>query len=121
MIQTKLIFADAPIDQFARGHKNALTANQKKGAALFFGRGRCVECHAVSGPSNEMFSDFRRHVIGVPQIAPLFGNLAFDGPRADEDFGLEQVTGTLVLSTVIVLACGTYRIVNNWKSKKHLR
>ena len=89
-----LIFADAPIDQFARGHKNALSANQKKGAALFFGQGRCVECHAVSGPSNEMFSDFRRHVIGVPQIAPLFGNLAFDGPETDEDFGLEQVTGS---------------------------
>src|SRR2546427_1932408 len=40
-----------------------------------------------------MFSDFQRHVIGVPQIAPLIGNLAFDGPGEDEDFGLEQVTG----------------------------
>ena len=27
-------------------------------------------CHAVSGASNEMFSDFREHVIGVPQIVP---------------------------------------------------
>ena len=88
-----LIFADAPIDQFARGKKNALTTDQKKGALLFFGKARCVECHAVSGPSNEMFSDFRRHVIGVPQIAPLIGNLTFDGPGQDEDFGLEQVTG----------------------------
>src|SRR4029453_3162547 len=47
--------------------------------------------------SNEMFSDFQMHVIGVPQIAPLFGvgkgNVIFDGPRHDEDFGLEQVTG----------------------------
>ena len=40
-----------------------------------------------------MLSDFQRHVIGVPQIAPLIGNLAFDGPDGDEDFGLEQVTG----------------------------
>ena len=40
-----------------------------------------------------MFSDFKPHVLGVPQIAPVIGNLPFDGPDADEDFGLEQVTG----------------------------
>ncbi len=60
---------------------------------VFFGKGRCVECHAVSAPSNEMFSDFKRHVIGVPQIAPTLGNLPFDGPGQNEDFGLEQITG----------------------------
>jgi cytochrome c peroxidase len=47
----------------------------------------------VAGRSNEMFSDFRQHVAGVPQIAPSLGNVTFDGPGADEDFGLEQVTG----------------------------
>src|SRR4030095_15632532 len=70
-----LVFADAPIDQFARGKKNALTADQKKGALLFFGKARCVECHAVSGPSNEMFSDFRPHVIAVPQLVPDVSNM----------------------------------------------
>jgi cytochrome c peroxidase len=89
-----LTFADAPIDQFARGHRNKLTADQKRGALLFFAKGSCVECHAVSGPSNEMFSDFRGHVIGVPQIAPDAGNFTFDGEEQDEDFGLEQVTGS---------------------------
>jgi cytochrome c peroxidase len=43
-----------------------------------------------------MFSDFEIHAIGVPQIAPQFGigtgNVIFDGPAEDEDFGLEQVT-----------------------------
>jgi cytochrome c peroxidase len=39
-----------------------------------------------------MFSDFRGHVIGVPQIAPDVGNFTFDGEEQDEDFGLEQVT-----------------------------
>jgi cytochrome c peroxidase len=91
-----LIFADAPIDQFGRGHKNALNDSQKKGALLFFGKAGCVECHAVSGPSNEMFSDFKMHVICAPQIAPLigdaFGNFPFDGPELNEDFGLEQIT-----------------------------
>ncbi|HEU4875347.1 MAG TPA: hypothetical protein VFT44_19730, partial [Pyrinomonadaceae bacterium] len=59
----------------------------------FFGSGNCVSCHAVSGQSNEMFSDFRQHVAGIPQIAPAVGNVTFDGPGANEDFGLEQVTG----------------------------
>ncbi len=44
-----------------------------------------------------MFSDFKMHVAGVPQIAPFFGlaegNVIFDGPGEDEDFGLEQITG----------------------------
>ena len=87
-----LTFANAPIDRFARGHKNALTDNQKKGALLFFGKAGCVVCHAVSGQSNEMFSDFKQHVLGVPQIVPSVGNVVFDGPGANEDFGLEQVT-----------------------------
>jgi cytochrome c peroxidase len=40
-----------------------------------------------------MFSDFREHVAGVPQLVPAGGNVAFDGPGADEDFGLEQASG----------------------------
>lgn len=61
-----LVFADAPVDRFARGRKNALTDDQKKGALLFFGRANCVSCRAASGASNEMFGDFRQHVVGVP-------------------------------------------------------
>lgn len=87
-----LVFADAPIDKFARGQKNALTDDEKYGALIFFGSGNCVSCHAVSGQANEMFSDFRQHVAGIPQIAPAVGNVTFDGPGVNEDFGLEQVT-----------------------------
>jgi cytochrome c peroxidase len=96
-----LVFADAPIDRFARGHQrgnegkrdDAMTDDEKRGALLFFGSANCVSCHAVSGQSNEMFSDFQQHVAGIPQIAPSVGNVVFDGPGANEDFGLEQVTG----------------------------
>ena len=93
-----LVFANAPIDQYARGQENALTTDQKKGALLFLGSAGCVACHQVSGHSNEMFSDFSQHVIGVPQIAPAAGdpaagNVIFDGPGQNEDFGLEQITG----------------------------
>ena len=92
-----LVFTNAPIDKFARGQTGAMTDSQKRGALLFFGKAKCVQCHATAGQSNEMFSDFQMHVIGVPQIAPFFGagagNMIFDGPNQDEDFGLEQITG----------------------------
>jgi cytochrome c peroxidase len=92
-----LTFANAPIDQFARGDRQAMTREQKHGALLFFGKAGCVQCHAVKGPSNEMFSDFDMHTIGIPQIAPVFGvgtgNFGFSGPGSDEDFGLEDFTG----------------------------
>lgn len=95
--EMSLVFADAPIDRYARGDIAALDASQKRGALLFFGKANCVTCHAVAGKSNEMFSDFENHVIGVPQVAPFFGrgigNVHFDGPSSNEDFGLEQVSG----------------------------
>src|SRR5262249_13854665 len=95
--QTSLTFANAPIDRFARGESNAMTDQQKRGAVLFFGKASCVRGHAVVGASNEMFSDFQNHVLGVPQIAPFFGvgagNVIFDGPGEDEDFGAQQITG----------------------------
>jgi cytochrome c peroxidase len=92
-----LTFADAPIDRFARGDWQAMTRRQKRGALLFFSKAGCVQCHAVKGKSNEMFSDFEMHTIGIPQIAPVFGvgtgNFEFSGPGADQDFGLEDFTG----------------------------
>src|ERR1044072_3973021 len=88
-----LVFADAPVDRFARGQKNALSEDEKRGALLFFGAAGCVQCHKVSGQSNEMFSDFEQHVVGVPQISPSVTNVRFDGPGANEDFGVEHGTG----------------------------
>jgi cytochrome c peroxidase len=88
-----LTFANAPIDRYARGDLDALSVSEKQGALLFFGAARCSVCHSVAGPSNEMFSDFKEHVIGVPQIAPALTNATFDGSSRNEDFGLEQITG----------------------------
>ncbi len=96
--QTSLTAANAPLDRFARGQNSALTTQQKQGALLFFGKAKCVSCHAVSGQANEMFSDFQLHRIAGPQLAPAFGvstgNMIFDGPVENEDFGAEQTTGT---------------------------
>ena len=88
-----LVRADAPLDRFARGEADALGPDEKRGALLFFGRAMCGECHIVRGYANEMFSDFEPHVLGVPQVVPARTNVRFDGPGADEDYGLERVTG----------------------------
>jgi len=92
-----LVFANAPIDRFARGHDSAMSDSEKRGALLFFGKANCASCHRVDGNSNEMFSDFQEHVVGVPQIFPSFGvntgNFPFAGPGMNEDFGREERSG----------------------------
>ncbi|PKO51719.1 MAG: cytochrome-c peroxidase, partial [Betaproteobacteria bacterium HGW-Betaproteobacteria-20] len=40
-----------------------LTKNQKLGATIFFGKGRCVVCH-----SGKQFSDFEFHGLAIPQL-----------------------------------------------------
>lgn len=87
-----LTFANAPVDRFARGEHNAMTTREKEGALLFFGKAGCVNCHAVAGNANEMFSDFEEYVIGVPPLVPLETNSVFDGAGTNEDYGREQVT-----------------------------
>ncbi|MCI0364290.1 MAG: hypothetical protein L0Y44_09770 [Phycisphaerales bacterium] len=95
--QMSLPGANAPLDRFARGDLDAMTKKQKRGALVFFGKANCVSCHAVAGDANEMFSDFQLHRIAGPQVFPQFGvglgNVIFDGPGSNEDFGVEQTTG----------------------------
>ncbi len=95
--EMSLSFASAPIDMYARGDKAAMTDSQKRGAVVFFRDKSCVSCHAVSGQSNEMFSDFKNRQIAVPQIAPEYGpgkgNFLFDGDTCDQDFGAFNSAG----------------------------
>ena len=50
-------------DRYVAGDKSALSPDQKKGALIFFGKGRCAVCH-----SGTEFSDFRFHGLAVPQL-----------------------------------------------------
>lgn len=91
-----LVFANAPMDRFARGDSRTMSNSEKQGALLFFGKAECVTCHKVAGTANEMFSEFENHLASItqvaPQVAPRFGvgksNMIFDGPGEDDDFGL---------------------------------
>jgi cytochrome c peroxidase len=90
-----LTFAKAPLDKYAMGIKNALSDAEKKGAIIFFTKGKCVSCHAVSGNSNQMFSDFNSHNAGVPQIHPVFGVGSGNVPFSELACPNKTVTGTL--------------------------
>lgn len=93
--QNELVFAKAPIDLFARGDRKAMTDSQKRGALVFFGKGKCSSCHNVSSGPGELFSDFQMHNIGVPPLYPEFeaeGNVEFKGHNKDLDLGLAEFT-----------------------------
>lgn len=56
---------DSPFDRYLAGEANALGAAQKRGMALFYGRGGCARCH--SGP---LLSDQAFHALGLPPFGP---------------------------------------------------
>lgn len=58
-----VLASEAPFQKWLRGNSNAMNANEKKGAVLFFGKGKCYSCH--SGPGlNGM--DF--HALGMNDL-----------------------------------------------------
>ncbi len=57
----KLTCGAGRFDAWVNGDANALTAEERHGAELFIGKGRCVSCH--SGPH---FTDRQFHNIGLP-------------------------------------------------------
>lgn len=72
---------NVPWDAYLAGDTSAIGEEAKRGALLFYGKGRCVVCH--DGP---LFSDFEFHAIGVKNHGP-----GFDG--AGDDQGRYRVTG----------------------------
>ena len=56
---------ETPWDRYLAGETGAIDTAAKRGALLFYGKGRCVACH--SGP---LLSDFQFHSLAVPQIGP---------------------------------------------------
>lgn len=48
MYEATLVSNDTPFDRFLEGDANALTVKERAGFVLFFGKGRCFNCH--SGP-----------------------------------------------------------------------
>lgn len=86
-----LVMTDAPWDAFLLGQDDAMSESAKRGALVFFTRGKCSTCH-----SGDLFTDFVNYNLGVPQVGP--GTGASDshpsyGGETDWDFGAEHTTG----------------------------
>ncbi len=56
---------NTPFDAYVGGNLDALTAQQKRGALLFFGEAQCSRCHL--GP---LLTDQKFHNIAIPQLGP---------------------------------------------------
>ena len=56
---------NAPFDQYLNRNDAALTAEQKRGAQLFFGTAQCASCHSGPFLGGQNFTN-----AGVPQIGP---------------------------------------------------
>ncbi|RDK87123.1 cytochrome-c peroxidase [Marinirhabdus gelatinilytica] len=77
----------APWQEWLKGDVNALTENQKKGAIVFFDKGKCYECH--TGPalkSNEF------HAWGLLDFNPE-ETIIFSGGRGRKSFNIETQRG----------------------------
>ena len=71
---------NSPFDRFLRGEDRAMTAAEKRGGILFFGRARCSSCHFGPLLGGQSFAN-----IGAPQIGPGVGNAApLDLGRGEE-------------------------------------
>jgi cytochrome c peroxidase len=75
---------DSPFDRFLRGDRLALSATEKHGMRLFYGRVGCSDCHAGALQTDHSF-----RAIAMPQVGPGKG----DGTGGYEDFGRGRVTG----------------------------
>lgn len=54
-----------PFDHYLAGDDAALSDSAKRGALVFYGRGRCGKCHSGGLLSNQNFEN-----IGIPQLGP---------------------------------------------------
>ncbi len=60
--QRTITSKDAPLDNYLRGDKAALSEMQRKGYEIFTGKGKCVTCHNGPNMTNNKFYN-----IGVPE------------------------------------------------------
>ncbi|TVQ37634.1 MAG: hypothetical protein EA370_06750 [Wenzhouxiangella sp.] len=88
--QRSAIFVETPWAQYVRGNTDAIDAQAKAGARLFFstveeGGMHCVRCH-----SGDFFTDEKHHAVGFPQVGPAFGDTDADDLGRARETGLES-------------------------------
>lgn len=86
-----LVADRAPFQTWLRGDAAALTDRQKAGASVFFGEGRCVQCHSGPSLANMRFAGLglkdldtaRGAIIKDPKYQEVLGRGSFTGLEAD--------------------------------------
>lgn len=76
--------SNTPWDRFLAGDDTALSAEQLRGAELFFGEGGCASCHRGA-----LLSDLEHHNTVLAQLGPGKG----DGEDGRDDFGRFRESG----------------------------
>lgn len=71
-IESEFQSVDTPWDRFVAGEDAALQARQARGALVFFGKGRCVDCHG-----SDLLGDDKVHNYAVRPMTT--------GPKSDEE------------------------------------
>jgi cytochrome c peroxidase len=79
--------ADAPIDRFARGEEDALSAEERRGLDVFAGKGRCARCHIPP-----LFGGSRPRDFAVPVFAVIGVPEGPEGKALDPDRGRGAIT-----------------------------
>ncbi|TAN53828.1 MAG: cytochrome-c peroxidase [Methylococcaceae bacterium] len=74
-------------DQYLRGRQDVLSAQEKRGVKLFYGKADCAQCHSGTFQTD---GDF--HAIAMPQIGPGKGDNLPGYTDGLDDFGRERVT-----------------------------
>lgn len=77
----------SPFDRYLRGEKHAMS-DATFGMRLFYGKARCVQCHA-----GKFMTDHDFHAIAMPQIGPGKGDNQDGWSDGLDDFGRERVSG----------------------------
>jgi cytochrome c peroxidase len=72
---------DTPFDRYIAGQKEALNNSQKRGMLVFYGKGKCSECHQGMN-----FTDQEFHNVAFPQVGP-------GKEEGGDDRGLFLLTG----------------------------
>lgn len=78
-----LLSGDSPFDRFLAGAEDAISAEAKRGFAVFRGRARCTRCHSFT-EQLPLFTDFAYHNTGVAAVHPGFEKLARQAVAAAE-------------------------------------
>jgi cytochrome c peroxidase len=77
-------------DRFIGGDEEALSAQERRGWALFNGKGRCMSCHAWN-PTQPTFTDNKFHNIGIAAHKQSFPELARKGLKLVDSGSAESV------------------------------